>query len=277
MNKIKFQNDTYTLPESWNEMNPKQLEQIAKIVMSNVYPIGLMVKLSLSFMGMRLSGKKPVYINGGQYFYVKHGWRRIYLINSVQMHEICKCVEFLLDDNQIISSLTKNPYPVIENRFYRLFGPADNLANIRFGEFIQVEIERDAFVKTNDKKHFNRMLAILWRPTCWKNQDSDMRIALRMDRVDKWAKRIAKLPDCQKRVMQWYYDGCLQFLKEKFSSVFSSGSSDENVSTFDSFMKMVNLLAHNRLIDVEKIREAYLFDALYTLQEIIENFENQKR
>jgi hypothetical protein len=121
------------------------------------------------------------------------------------------------------------------------------------------------------------MLAILWRPTCWKPDDGDLRAPLRMDSVGKRAKRIGRLPDYKQKVMQWYYDGCLLFLYNQFPSVFSQGESKSSISAFESFMKMVNMLAENKLFNVEATRESYLFDALFTLQEIIEKHENQPK
>ena len=276
MSIIRFQQDSYTIPDTWNELTTTQLELIAKIVLSTVYPLQLLVKLALSFLGMRLSNRKPVYVNDEQYHYIRHSWRKVYLVNSVQVHEITKCVEFILKDGQVASELTKNPYPEIHFRFSRLIGPADSFANLTFGEFIQAEIERNQFIKTDKPQHFHRQLAILWRPTFYQHPDSDPRTPLRMDEVDQRARKVARLQPYQKRVIQWYIDGCLQSLYKQFPGVFSTGEGSGTGTVFESFMKMVNLLARNKLVDVEKIREAYLYDALFTLQGIIEENENRK-
>jgi len=276
MNTIKFQNDTYILPGDWNEITTPQLELLSKIISGNVYPVNLKVKLALSLMGMRLHYRKPVYINDQECFYIRHGWRNVYLVNSLQVNDIASCLDFILDDNKIQSKLTKNPYTAIEFRFKRFFGPGDCLSNLKFGEFIAAEVERDLYQRTNNISHFNRMLAILWRPTCWKPSDSDLRAPLRMDGVEKRARQIAKLPMNKRMAMQWFYDGCLDFLYEKFSNIFTQGGSSES-SAFESFMKMVNMLSDNKLFNVDATREAYLYDALYTLQNIIETYEKQKQ
>lgn len=280
MNSVKFQNDSYTLPSQWNELTTVQLEQIAALVAKQQPRIAIQVKLALIFMGMRLANRVRRLIAGAPYYYVKHGIRRTYLISPLQMAKLAECVSFLFEGDAVASRLTKQPYPVLKVGWFRkLYGASEALTNITFGEFQQAEIARAAYEATGDESYLNLLLAIIYREKAKNPADGDVRKPLRMDEAERRAKRFSHFPDFKKMVMLWYYNGCLAFLFEKFTHVFSQGTATggESVSPIDSFMKLTSLLADGKLADVDSIREKYLYDALYILDEKVEQYEKNRK
>ena len=275
MNKIKFSKDSYFLPSSWHEMSTKSLVTLSKLVINYKDSTGILFKLALKIMGMRMAYRKSIEIDGKRHFYIRQG-RNIYLVTSAQMAPLIETLSFIFQDNDIKPVFVKNPFPELKTGiFKKLLGPADGLTNITFGEFIQAEIQRSAWNDTKNEAHLNNFLAILWRPPAHNHADGDKRVPLLQDTVDKTSKAIARQPPHIKQVMTWFYYGCLDFLYNKFDYVFSPGEPGK-ISTFDSFMNLVGSLAKNDLSKFDTVRNSPLYDALYNLQSIMENQEKLK-
>ena len=279
MNIVEFQNDTYNFPSSWDELTQDQLEVLAKLQIQGCSRSELLTKLALFIVGMRLAYKHQVIINGNYYYYVRHGITKIYLISPEQLSFLADSLSFLIDGSEIFPKLIRNPFKELHVKlFYRIFGPDDGLINITVDEFIQAEIERNIYEQTKNTLHFNRFLAILWRPTCIKHPDGDQRAPLKSDDIFKRAKKISSIAAHKKQVMLWFYLGCLNFLMTKFKDVFSSEEGELPSSSFlvDYFMKILTTLSKNDLSKVDNIRGKSLYDALYILQNIMEQNENNK-
>jgi hypothetical protein len=278
MIEVRFQNDKYSLPSCWDDLTTQQFESLAKLVKTQIMLNELLFRFALSCMGMRMAFRYKVKVNGDDCYYIRHGITRIYLVSPVQMGVLADSMSWVVTDNSIKPTVFKNPYPEFSiKRFKRLFGPAEGLTNITLNEWMQIEVERDAWEKTQNNEFLNRMLAVMWRPTTVNHPDGDKRAPLRQDTLDDRAKRMAKVPDHKKQVMIWFYTGCISFISAKFSEIFSSNESGE-LSTFDGFMQMVNDLAKNDLTKIDKVRESPLYEALYNIQSIMkQNEANTKK
>jgi len=273
MISVRFQNDEYTIPACWDELTTAQIETLARIVGKGLTVNELLFRFALHCMGMRMAFRYKVRVNDEDCYYIRHGIKRIYLVSPTQMAVLADSLSWLICENSIKPTSCKNPYhEFYPKRFARLFGPADGLTNISLNEWIQVEIERQAWGVSGSDHHLNRLLAILWRPTCLRHPDGDKRAPLRQDDIDTRAKRIAGLPWHKKQTMLWFYQASLEFIATKFPEIFSGGTAGES-SVFDGFMQMVNDLAKNDLTKIDKVREAPLYEALYNIQSIVKQNE----
>jgi len=277
MNRVSFQNDVYTLPSCWDELTTQQIETLARLVQQGLTVNDLLFRFTLSCMGMSMAYRYRVRVNGNDYFYVRHGIKRVYLISPEQMAVVTETMNWLVSENSIKPTSCKNPYHEFYYKpFRRLFGPADGITSISLNEWIQVEIERSQWNVSNDEHHLNRLLAILWRPTCLQHPDGDKRAPLRQDDISPRAKLLAKVPFYKKQVMLWFYQASIEFIAAKFPDIFTGGTPG-NGSVFDGFMDLVNDLAQNDLAKIDKVREAPLYEALYNIQSIMKRNEKQQK
>ncbi len=271
MTAVKFKNDTYILPGSWDEIATKDLLTLSRLVISTKEKYPILFKLALSIMNMRMAMSYSVHLKGEPHYFIRRGIKKLYLVSASQMAVVTRCLEFIFDENSIMPRLKKNPFPILKiSLLSRLYGPADGLTNMSLSEFMSAEIERDAFLRTQSDNNLNRFLAILWRPKIFRHADGDPRAPLNQDSIEYRAQRISKLKPHIKQVMIWFYLGVLYFLENKFDKVFSSNGESVQISAFDSFMNLVNQLARNDLSKFDKIRQSPLYDALYTFQNLLE-------
>jgi len=278
MKIVKFNTDTYMLPSCWDEMSTKDLLTLSRIIITSKDRYGILLKLALSIMGMRVALRYSIPINNTPHYFIRQGFRKIYLVSSSQMAVVAHHLDFLFEDNTISPNLKINPFPELRlSHIRRLAGPADGLTNITLAEFITAEIEREAWENRKSSDHMHRFLAVLWRPFSMCHPEGDPRAPLNQDTIHNRSKQISRLKPETKQLMVWFYMGCLSFLQKKFDKVFHAADQENNTSSFDAFMNLVNLLAREDLSKFEKVRESPLYDALYNLQRIMEDFEKKKR
>jgi hypothetical protein len=276
MIEVKFQNDTYSLPESWDEVTTPQLETLAQLIQKGVTENELLFRFALYCMGMRMAWRYSVKVNDSECFYIRHGITRVYLVSANQMAVLTSYIQWIVDDNQVKPVITKNPYhELFTSRYRRLIGPADMLANISTSEWILAEIEKAEWANTKNEHHLNRLLAILWRPTAKSHPDGDKRSPFRQETFEQRTAQMAKVKHQKKQVMLWFYQSCLAALANKFPDVFREGEAGDK-SPVDSFMQLVTDLAKDDLSKVDKVYISPLYQTLYTLQSIIEKSEKSK-
>ena len=276
MNTVKFQNDTYSLPECWDEITTSQIETLAELVQKGITENELLFRFALYCMGMRLAWRYSVTVDGVECFYIRHGITRIYLVSPVQMAVVTNSMKWMVEDNQIRPSITKNPYHELYfSRYRRLIGPANLLTNILTSEWILAETEKAEWINKKNDYHLNRLLAVLWRPTAKNLPDGDNRAPFRQETFEQRAIQMARVKPCKKQVMLWFYQSCIDYLAEKFKDVFSEGEPSDK-PLFDNFMQLVTDLAKDDLTKIPKVYKAPLYEMLYTLQSIVEKAEKAK-
>lgn len=289
MTIVKFNKDKYLLPSSWDEMSTKDLMTLSSLFLISKDRYGILLKLALSILGMRVALRYSLCAPDRLYFlrdshnysaphyFIRKGFRKLYLVNAQQMAALTNTLSYIFTENTINPLLKINPFPELRLCFYRrLIGPADGLTNITLAEFITAEIEREAWENRKSLYHMHRFLAVLWRPFSTNHHEGDPRAPLNQDTIQSRSKQISRLKPEIKQLMVWFYMGCLSFLQQKFDKVFSTDE-HSNTSSFDGFMNLVNLLAKEDLSKFENVRESPLYDALFNLQRKMEDFEKKKQ
>lgn len=270
MKTVTFNNDRYTIPSKWNELSTKQLVAVAKIMLSESEWDIIKVRLILYFLGMRVIRHKTVVVDGIENFYIKHGFRRVYLISAYDIDMLGNTLNFLTEkpDKEgkrlLRPTVKKQPFPVLKLRFRKYIGYKNALTDMLFGEFIFAETYYYRYLKTKDEAWLNRLLAVLYRRV--KN---GKRQEFSEENIEQNAAIIAKLPPYVKLAMRFFYDGSKEQLAEEFPSILGSGGSASGKAKdpFKDFHKITIAMASANPTDAEDVRSSLLYDALESFEQ----------
>ncbi len=281
MHTVKLNNDTYYLPSQWNELSKAQLLKVAEMSLQPIPLAEFLTKTMFAFLGFKVMRRKSVFIDGFEHFYIKHGKKNVYLVTSHDVSFISENLQFLFvkvnnDENislKINSKLTKNLLPEIKHAGTVFHGPSDGLTNLCMNEYIHAETNFYKFCKTSEEKYLDKLIAIIYRPRNKKsNPDAidytgDLRLPFNDFLTERYTALLKSLNPATKYAIFIFYQGCKNFLINKFPNVYSGGSSSDD-DVFMGFMSLVNALANSDVTKKEEVRKAYLMDVMITLEQL---------
>jgi len=268
MKVVRFNNDKYTLPSKWDELNPKQLIAVAKIMLAEQHWDNIKVRLVLYFLGMRVIRRRKVIVDEVEHFYVKHGLRRVYLLSVFDIAALGNTLEFLTEKpdkegNRLLRpKIRKQPFPILKFRFKRFAGYENALTDMLFGEFIFAETYYYRYLTTKDEVWLNRLLAVLYRRVKKHTMQEFSEEA-----IEQNARLIASLPAYKKLVMRFYYDGCKEFLSRKFPQTLGSGGGGKAKDPFEDFHKITIAMTNGFPTEADGVRNTLLYDALESFEQ----------
>jgi hypothetical protein len=111
-----------------------------------------------------------------------------------------------------------NFLPSFEIFGIKYFGPDTLITDLSFGEFRFALEEMNEYFRTKEIESLNRMIAVLYRPhdpkiPQHKNQGRE-REPLNMFLIDKYAKKINRLPNYKKLMILSWFTNCINAIKE---------------------------------------------------------------
>lgn len=107
----------------------------------------------------------------------------------------------------------RNMFPVIRSGRKKLYGPADALLNMTFGEYrVACEYFR-AFAGEQEEKVLNRLCAVLYRPARRGKIDDDIRVDFNPNNCIRQAKTFEKIPAEIKHIIFSWFAACDSYLK----------------------------------------------------------------
>jgi len=262
MDKIQFGNRSVSVPRDWNELTAHQLEALADLASKGLTEQKIKLYFVFFLLDLHVLGK-----DSGVGFIIGRHLRRFTLTSSqvctlasTQSYLLSKKEDELTGKVQLFfdSRLTIDPY---RHTLYKSPGAA--LENLSYEQFMfclyyQQRMETDA-------KFLTHLLACLWHK----------RRKFRPEDVDKDAGRISRLPFQRQQVMFWYWQGSMAFLKARFPRVFSSGkdSKEKSRNVFEDQLRVVDALAGGDMTKKPMVREGYLYDALFSMDESLRRQE----
>lgn len=120
----------------------------------------------------------------------------------------------------------------------------------------------------SEPEMLTRLLACLWHS------------GRRFDpaRIERDARRIARLTWQRRQVMFWYWSGCLHFLTKRYTRVFArrSGGKTSPSALFEDQLRVVDALAAGDMTKKEQVRSGYLYDALLSMDESLRRQEERE-
>lgn len=281
MKSVKFDNDSYTLPEKWSELSDDEILFLAKLHLKNKEFVKFKTIYCLYLLGLRLKFSTPVMLKGELLYYVKHSRTRVYLLSAEQIHALNSAIDWLFTSENVDnvrkvlvnSKLVRNPVKNICVRFKKYRGPDDGLGNITYSEFMHAETFLHRFDTNNDSKWLAMFLATLWRPV--KNGTVE---PFNQDKLERRAKMLSKVKPHIILAIRWYYSGCKAFLAKEFPLTFSPSVSTAKPSDpFKGYLDLANTLSSSDATKVESLLNTNIYFALRALEDMISKAEKTQQ
>lgn len=270
MHTLQVNNDTYHLPESWDELTLQQLYFLVDITRKDT-PIE-QVKVKMLLRCLNASVLPPRKADGGR-TRIRFGNRlfgKSYPFTPEEVHSLADLFGFLFEKEEegdryhIRPLLSINPFPTLRIRGRQFIGADDGLYDLTFEQFIYIQTYLDAL--RNDSSKLDPLLACVWH----RGKRFDI------ERLECDARLLHHLPDAKKMVMLWFINGSLALLGEQYPRVFSGGGTSHN-PVFDSQLRLLDSLAGSDMTKKDAVRKGLLIDALYTMDESIRRKEERKK
>jgi hypothetical protein len=258
MRKLQLNEDVYDIPGTWNELTTEQLCYLIRLV--NKLLSAEEIKLKMLLYCMRACVKTYIPTDEGMLFRIKTGKKKY----DLSAEELAICADLFaylfITENDSISInplLTRNPFSELRIKRKIFIGADEGLSSITYGQFVML-MTRFQEMQLRPEA-INDFIAVIYTS----------------EKRECTAALIAQLSIEIKTAILWYYLGSMQFITEKFPITFS-GSGGSSSSVFESQMRVIDALANNDVTKKEIVKNALLYDALYSLEIAAENTEKMK-
>lgn len=272
MHTIQINDDTYQLPQEWNELTPEQLRYLTRLTQTDMPVEQVKIHMLLYCLKAHVCRHKDIYkdyvrITVGQQsekvcFRVR---KQSYFLLPEEVNCLAELFVFLIRSESskyhpsqerfyIHPELDKNPYPVLRCRLSKFTGPDDQLLDITFEQFMYLQTYLDAMHA--DPTQIDHLLACLWH----RSKVFDINC------MDKDAAILHHLPDDKKMILYWYILGSLSHIASYYPRVFS-GAGGGSGRVFDAQLRLLDSLAQSDMTKKPEIRKGLLLDALYAMDE----------
>lgn len=191
----KAVNCKVTLPESWNE------------VPVDIYPY-------LASLFLKEEDEMPVYDKQVRTFSLlaEKAWPAIERLVPEELYELLKLVDWVYEKFDLV----KNMQPVIgiDGDIYQ--GPADDLANLRWGEWVFADTNFVQYARTKEVGYLDNLIATIYRPAGIgaefdpgsTNYRGDNREKFNGNNLASRLQVISKLPFIEKQGIYLFFMSC---------------------------------------------------------------------
>lgn len=276
MHHIKINNDEYRLAECWNELTPQELHYLVRLTQQEISLEHLKIHMMLYLLHAHVGNDNRI---RGRELRIQLGMedthtrlcigRKKYDVLPEDVIALSRLMEFLVEEEQaerycIKPALFNNPYPELRILRHRFTGPDDCLYDITFEQYIYLQTYQDAM--RNDPEKVNWVLACVWH----RGKSFDI------DRLERDAALLQRLPADQKMVMYWFVSSCLSNFGEQFPRLFVGGKETISHNVLDMQLRLLDSLANHDMTKKDAVRKGLLMDALYSMDESIRRQEEME-
>lgn len=201
MIKVEIDDKAIDWPSSWNELTREQLLCIADLFAAKM-PVA---DFRAAVVRKLLDGIKK---------------KTLRQISGDDLYGLGTSLNFLLENVE----LTKNPIP----RIGRYFGPADNLKDITFDEFVKLGVLVANYRRSSEIEWIDEICAVLYRPRrmFWKLRKrwmdtTDCRVRLRDKDISARKRRIARASSGERFAVYLLVTGVMTDLVGMFPHIFT--------------------------------------------------------
>lgn len=281
-----------SIPSSWDELSPKQVCHIIKL-----YDKSLRLRWSLLDFNVRVL----YYLMGMKYNARSVCWEKLAPAEFVaernaNIYMLCeKCLGFLLkeDDHKNVTldfSSVVNSLPSVRTGLFRrrLYGPADALQDLSFGEFRHASTALNTFFQSHKVEDLDECIAHLYRVRA-KQPNRAGRYVANIDNGNIAAarRRVARMKTWQKTLIMLWFASCINFLQTgtvsldgeqvDMSKLFSGSKSDSSVLSCTWQDLAIEIAKEQTIGNIERVDE----EPLYSIISIMwhnhkENKRNEK-
>ncbi len=271
------------VPSCWKDLTDKQVKALCKFLLANLCPESLKISMLLFCAKITVVNapeiNSPDLIADKTLFALKSKKTGVFYASSADMKHLSDCFSFLFTSHNeklyLQSGIVENHFPKLTTTWGRkLIGPASGLYNLTFKEYIRLETLFDYIHKKPSDELLYRFCGTIYRK---RNHDADpdspsfngdLRSPFNDHLLKSYVQNGKSLSMWQIVYVRLFYEGCRNFIIDKFEQVFySDGSSESSASsTFENLNKLVTGLCSGDLTKAEQIRNAPLYDAFSQLE-----------
>lgn len=263
MNELKIHRKVIKIPSSWDELTTDQLLYLVRLVEeSGKQRYVLQCKMMFYCAGMRFCGSQEI---GEERFYGVEIDGLQVMVDAKTVCDAALTFDWLFEDGVLAPRFTRNPFPTIETERMTLKGPDDGLTNISFGQYNMALLYWQAMMD-DVEENIDKFMAILWKDLQF--EPIELGDPGWFEDVDMYVKQVCV----------FWFVGCTRFIREKFQLTFtevSSGSKDDSI--FEQQQRLIDELAGGDVTRKEEVRNAPLYDALYTIELAMERKKKQQQ
>lgn len=302
MNQLHINQHTLTLPSNINDLNRRQLLDVADIVQNKTEGIKALWLLFLSLLGQKYNLKqqlwalwhiylKPAFVKSwvGKFLFVFIGFdvTLIHFTNEQLYDCINTYTDFLFNDK---SPLITQRFKKIRIGIHQLVGPDDALEGITFAQWREAEEQYYLYATTQDPTALNRLLAVLWYQTATQRLWSwllNRPISVSEATLQRRSLQIAKLPVKYRLAMLLYFQGCKELIVDSHKHFFVRKKKKDDTPDYairDVYQATLHHIANRDPEQYERKDKLPLYYVLFALEQngieaerINKELEEQKR
>ena len=246
MIRIPIKDKEYFIPESFNELNKKQLIWVA-----------------------RLMAKEEDQNNQQE---VLHALLDIGLFAFFRIPQELR-LRMLPYTDWIYGANTLTEQLILD--YNGLFGPSREFDNLTLGEFHFSETYYRQLA-TGDLTAVNSLVAVLYRkprPFYNKSKDKhgDIRLPFNANLIAYYANKIASWPTSVKTAIVMWYDGCRQNLVETYNEVFSAPGGGDHNDNDAGMYGVIRNLSGDRFGRVSEVEKVFVHTAFTEIERTMED------
>lgn len=251
MVELHYNNESYSIPEQYNELTGMQLIKLAPLLKSNATNAML---LSLQVLQVLMNKSTAAF------FFL-----------SLDLRErAMKYVQWVFEKN----TLTEQLLPEIDG----YYGPKSKFDNLTLEEYHCSEIFYAEFIATADAQALDKLVAVLYRKpkSVFYNQSKDTAGDIRKEfnehEIEYWEKKVSRWPMDTKQAILLWYDGCRQHLIQLYSGVFAptapvqEGSDQSERGMFGVIRQIADGGKYGQFAEVKKLN---IHTALLEMEQLI--------
>ena len=284
MNTVEiFENGrSVSVPSSWDEMTSRQIREVFRIfdlcVRKGLSPLEFNVRVLYMLMGVKRTVKGRILELFG-----KGGSGKM----SENVYLLCeKMLGFLFSPETATLSFDSisNPIPVVRSGIRLLYGPADLLQDLTFGEFRYASTAINRFFTSKDVADLDEAVAFLYRTRCKRANRAGRKVPeITNGNASKHIQRAKRLRPWQKNLVMMWFSACLRYLQTGSVelngemvdlSVLFQGDSVSSGVGFGWNDLLVELAKENTLGNMDRVDEEPLFSVLAIMWH---NYKERKR
>jgi hypothetical protein len=292
--KLNLNNDTFIIPDSWDELNHAQFLRISDLSTRNLPVNQYKTYILLAILGFHAGSRMHAYTHNPnspaaegkikEPCYQLHDYKnkKKYLISVCDMAYVVNStlnylfIESIVDNKPVIQidcKLKKTIITSISAQGETWYGPGDSLSNSIYEEYIRCLVSASEFA-SGDSTGLDRLICAMYRPGNSENasENGDFREPFNDNLVQHRAKFVANLHPSLKNAIMLQFNGAIRNISEIFNNAYGSGNGSMNSSPRDIFMQqfeIIDNLAQHRIPDKEAIRKTQLYDVLQTLDNVV--------
>lgn len=204
-------------PESWNDLNIRQLKKIAAILHANLSGVFFDYRMFIALLGVRW------------WQFVKK-WKALKTIRNVGFSSLKEHYNWLYSSCSLTTFI-----PTIKTKSKTLHAPADRIYNLTVNEFSHADDLYLGWFKTQDFEYLQYLAAVLYREI---GKDGK-RVAFDKTELEARAKYLSKIDQQTLLAISLSYQGSRSYMIAQFPIVFPKPKGKAKPPNNSGFGKLV--------------------------------------